>query len=946
MSVLLVPLLPLLLGWIPLVLGRRGHVTTAWSAGLVAAASFAILLGVHAPAVFAGEVAFAWVRWAPSLGLDLAFRMDGLAFLFCLLVLGIGLLVILYAYFYLGDTKYHARFYAFLLVFMGAMLGVVTSEHMIGLVVFWEITSVSSFLLVGFNNDTEAARRGARRALGVTGLGGLCLLGGVIVIGHLVDSFELSVWIAQRSVIVANAWYPAGLVLILLGAFTKSAQMPFHFWLPGAMSAPTPASAYLHSATMVKAGVFLLVRLSPALGDTSLWFFIVVPVGLVTMMVAAYIAMFQHDIKGLLAYSTISHLGLITALFGISEPLAIVAGLLHIINHATFKASLFMAAGIVDHEVHTRDLRELGGLRRLMPVTTVLASIAAAAMAGVPLLNGFLSKEMAFQETLGLSRLGEMQWVAPFVVTLGGIFSVAYSLRFAWEAFFAEPKVQREHPPHDPPRWMQAPVFVLVGLCVVVGVMPAVAVGGLLEVVATSVLGDRMPEYHLAIYHGVNTALFMSIMAFAVGGLIFSWRRRVLDWQGGGILEPTAANAYHNFFGRVIRIGRVVTHQLHDHSLSRYSAVLFSLLLVVGSSPFWPHEARDALVLRTTTALQAAPVAFCSLLAFGAIATLVFHRRRIWALLFMGVSGLASALLFADYSAPDLALTQISVEFGTTVLILLALYYLPWKTPREPRAPARTMHAVIAVLCGTGIAALTYGVLTRPLESISDFYVATSKTHGGGTNIVNVILVDYRGTDTLGEITVLAIAALSITGMLSGFRARRPTVDSAGRAWSPDTHPHLLAVMARPLLSLVLLVAVFVLLRGHNLPGGGFIAALMTAVALILQFLANGYGFARARLRFDFVKVVAIGLALALFTGLGSLLFGQPFLTSNYGYFPIPLVGDVELATAMLFDLGVYLTVVGVIMIMAIRLGRIGGVEDAEPEPELVPAPAEPGEAG
>jgi multicomponent K+:H+ antiporter subunit A len=942
MSLLLVPFVPLVLCWIPFLVGPRGHTTTAWSAGLVTLSAFGLLLTVHAPAVFAGDVELARLSWAPSLGLDLAFRMDGLAFLFCLLVLGIGLLVVLYARYYLSKAEHYARFYAFLLLFMGAMLGVVTSENMLGLVVFWELTSLSSFLLVGFKSDSADARRGARRALGVTGFGGLCLLGGVLVVGHITGSFELSDWIAHRELVVSHAWYPTGLVLILLGIFTKSAQMPFHFWLPGAMSAPTPASAYLHSATMVKAGVFLLARLWPVLGETDLWFFLVMPVGLTTMLVASYFALFQHDIKGLLAYSTISHLGLITALFGISAPLAVVAGILHIINHAAFKASLFMAAGIVDHEVGSRDMRKLGGLRKYMPITALLATVATGAMAGVPLLNGFLSKEMFFTETVGLSRLGELQWIAPTAAALGGLFSVAYSLRFVWDVFYAEPRHRPAHPPHAPPRLMELPLMVLVVPCILVGVLPALVVGGLLDVAAGSVLGPHMPDVHLALWHGVNVPLMMSIVAFTGGGLVFAWRKRLLDWHGDAIRVPRATIAYNQFFGRIIQMGRVITQELHNHSLARYILILLVVLLVVGGSP-WFVDDPIPLVARQTTELEVAPVAFCLLLVFGSIATVVFHRRRLWALVFMGSAGLASALLFADYSAPDLALTQISVEFGTTVLILLALYYLPWRSPRESGPATRWLHAGVATACGAGVAALLFGVLTRPLESISDFYVATSLEHGGGTNIVNVILVDFRGFDTLGEITVLGIAALSITGLLAGFRAKRPSTDASGRPWCSDRHPHLLAMMARPLLSLVLLVAVFVFFRGHNLPGGGFIAALMTAVALILQFLAGGYDFARPRLRLDFYLMIAIGLGLGLLTGLGALVFDQPFLTSTFGHVHVPVVGEIELASAMAFDLGVYLTVIGVIMIIAIRLGRIG---DSDAPVSVAPESVSPTQEG
>lgn len=926
MSLVLVPFIPLALCWIPFLFTRRGHTATAGAAGLVTASALALVLACHAPGAFAGRLETARLAWAPSWGLDLVFRMDGLALLFCVLVLGIGMLVIVYARSYMSDDGHHPRFYAFLLLFMGAMLGIVTSEHMVGLVVFWELTSLSSFLLVGFKSDSSDARRAARRALGVTGFGGLCLLAGVLIVGETAGGYELQDWILQRDTIVSHGSYPIALVLVLLGVFTKSAQMPLHFWLPGAMSAPTPASAYLHSATMVKAGVFLLARLWPVLGDTDLWFFMVMPVGMITMLVASYLAVFQHDIKGLLAYSTIGHLGLMTALFGMSEPMAVVAGIFHIINHALFKASLFMAAGIVDHEIGSRDMRELGGLRRALPVTAALATLGAAAMAGVPFFNGFLSKEMFFAESVGLARLGELAWIVPLLATLGGLFSVAYSLRFAWDVFYGVPHRDLDRTSRPRIRTMDIPVIVLVVPCLLIGLAPASIVGGTLELAARSVLGSRMPDLHLSLFHGFNLPLVMSLLAYAGGGLLFASRKQLLDWHGERIRVVSTTLLFNHILGRLMQVTRVLTQALHNDALQRYVAILWVALLLVGSSPFWLGEAISARSV-STTPVQAAPVVFCLVFVFGAVATLVAHRHRVVALVFLGSSGLASALLYADYSAPDLALTQISVEFGTTVLILLALYFLPWTSPREDAAG--WVHAGIAVLCGAGVSALAYGVLTRPHETISDFFVATSLSHGGGTNIVNVILVDFRGFDTLGEVTVLVIAAVSITEMLSGFRASRPLGDAAGRPWSNDRHPLLLEMMARPLLSLVLLVAIFVFFRGHNLPGGGFIAGLMTAVALILQFLANGYAFANPRLRLDFGAVMAVGLGIALVTGMVPLVLDAPFLTSAFDHLHLPLIGDVELASAMFFDLGVYLTVVGVLMIIAMRLGH---VETAERE--------------
>jgi multicomponent K+:H+ antiporter subunit A len=429
MTLALIVLLPLLGSLLPLLTVRYGRSLCAL-ATMLAPVIGLFLLWELAPVVFDGGVVVQSWPWLSQIGLNLSFRLDGLGFLFALLIQGIGILVILYARYYLSKRDPMGRFFAFLLLFMAAMLGVVLSENMLLMMFFWELTSLSSFLLIGYWSHSTDARKGARMALAVTGGGGLALLAGVLLLGQMVGSYELTDVLAAGDLIRSHALYPVVLVLILLGAFTKSAQFPFHFWLPHAMAAPTPVSAYLHSATMVKAGVFLLARFYPALSDTDLWFFLVSVTGMITLLVGACTALFKHDLKGLLAYSTISHLGLITLLFGLDTQLAAVAAVFHIINHATFKASLFMAAGIIDHETGTRDMRRINGLWRFMPHTATLAMVAASAMAGVPLLNGFLSKEMFFTETLEQNQFGDFSWVIPLVATLAGIFSVAYSLRF------------------------------------------------------------------------------------------------------------------------------------------------------------------------------------------------------------------------------------------------------------------------------------------------------------------------------------------------------------------------------------------------------------------------------------------------------------------------------------------------------------------------------------
>jgi multicomponent K+:H+ antiporter subunit A len=449
------------------------------------------------------------------------------------LIAGIGLLVVLYARYYLSPADPVPRFFSFFLAFMGSMLGIVLSGNLIQLVFFWELTSLFSFLLIGYWHHNANARDGARVALTVTSAGGLCLFAGVLLIGHIVGSYDLDQVLAAGDLIRSHPLYVPTLLLILVGALTKSAQFPFHFWLPRAMAAPTPVSAYLHSATLVKAGVFLLVRFAPVLAGTDYWLWLVGTAGLITFVLGAYFAIFQQDLKGLLAYSTISHLGLTTLLIGLDSPLALVAAIFHIVNHATFKSSLFMAAGIVDHETGTRDIRRLSGLYRSMPITATLAMVAAAAMAGVPLLNGFLSKEMFFAETIEIHDNSLVDRALPYFATLASLLAVVYSLRFIVGTFFGPPPMDLPRTPHEPPRWMRFPVELLVLACLVVGMVPAMTVGPFLAAAARSVLGSATPAYNLAVWHGFTFPLLMSLVAIVGGTMVYlllrPYLRRGLD---------------------------------------------------------------------------------------------------------------------------------------------------------------------------------------------------------------------------------------------------------------------------------------------------------------------------------------------------------------------------------------------------------------------------------
>jgi multicomponent K+:H+ antiporter subunit A len=930
MTLLLVVLVPFLGALLPPLVIRSGRNTCALATGGVTLLALALLMS-HAPAVFSGAIPKAEVAWVPAMGLSFSVFADGLGFFFAAMILTIGLLVIIYARYYLSREDPMGRFFAYLLLFQGAMVGVVLSDNVIALLVFWEMTSLTSFLLIGFWRKRADARQGARMALVVTGGGGLALIAGLLLVAEAAGSYQLSEILARGDVVRASPLYLPALGLVLLGAFTKSAQFPFHFWLPHAMAAPTPVSAYLHSATMVKAGVFLLARLWPVLAGTEAWFLIVAPVGLATMLIGAVIALFKDDLKALLAFSTVSHLGLMTMLLGFGTPMAAVAAVFHIVNHATFKAALFMSAGIVDHETGTRDIRRLGGLVWLMPVTGTLALLASASMAGVPLFNGFLSKEMMLEEAAHTAYLG-LDFLFPVLATVAALFSVAYSARFAFGTFLGKPRHDYPHHPHDPPMGMWLPVAVLVVPVIAIGILPGAVAGPLVALTAGAVIGGPLPDYDLALWHGLTPALVMSLVAFSGGAALLlgfaradALRRRLPRPDAKAMFEKVAA-------GLVVACRRAVA-TVQDGSLPRYAGASLATLVAVGGYGFWSasHGAGSRPLLPVSAPAAAAFLSL--LLASGMV--LLRHGDRLTALILTGVVGVIVALAFLQFSAPDLALTQISVDVVTTILLLLALNLLPKTTPPEDSRAVRWRDGLLAGFAGLGVAGLAYGVMTRDGVSISDYYLAESKPGGGGTNVVNVILVDFRGYDTFAEIIVLGIAALAIYALLDpalkGAAVRRIKAMLPNEE-AKDAHPLLLVVATRVLLPLSLVVGTYIFLRGHNEPGGGFVAGLVVAIALIMQYIASGYGWAAERMRVDAQSYIGAGVAIAGLTGVAAFLFGRPFLTSTFGYLTWPVVGKFEVASAMAFDLGVFLTVVGVMVLSLAQLSRVARRIDPAPE--------------
>jgi multicomponent K+:H+ antiporter subunit A len=960
MSLALIVLLPFLASLCAAFLPSNARNAEAWLSGIVAFAC-AVLVAIHYPEVADGGVVRARLPWLPQFGLDLYLRLDGYAWLFAILVTGIGALVVLYARYYMSPEDPVPRFFSFLMAFMGAMLGTVLSGNLIQLVVFWELTGLTSFMLIAYWYHRRDARRGARMAAIVTVGGGFSLLLGVLMLGEIVGSYDLDTVLAAGDQIRAHPWYAPTLVLVVIGALTKSAQFPFHFWLPQAMTAPTPVSAYLHSATMVKAGVFLLARLWPALAGTELWFWLVCSAGGASLVLGAFAATYQRDMKGVLAYSTISHLGLITLLLGMNTQLALIAAVFHMMNHATFKASLFMATGVVDHETGTRDLKRLTGLRRPMPITAVLAVVAAGAMAGVPLLNGFLSKEMFFEESITAGSSNGLQFALPLLATLASLFSVAYSVRFILEVFFGPSSDDLPRTPQEPKR-MLVPGALLVAACLLVGIFPARTVGPLLETAGHAILGADLPVYELAVWHGFTLPLLMSFIALGGGiGYYLLMRLRGRTMESTPFLSRLDSKRMFDIVNVAVTRGAgVVARSLFPSRLQIQLLLIVISALAAGFWPLWsggwPSGGITITRVDPLFALLAAGGAAC---AVGAAWQAKFHR--LVALILLGGAGLVTCLTFAWFSAPDLALTQISVETVTIVLFLLGLRWLPRRLvlddPRRRSLRAqsrRARDAVLAVATGSGLAVLAFAVLTRPGTSLlAPFFFANALEPAGGRNVVNVILVDFRGFDTLGEITVVGSVALIVYSLLRRFRPapesiavpraqRGAMVSARPEELLPRGYMKVPAVLVRLLLPMAGLVSLHFLLRGHNAPGGGFVGGLVMATAIIAQYMVSGTIWVESRLRIHPQVWVALGLLAASLTGVGAWLGAKPFLSALAGDFTLPVLGAIHVSTVLFFDLGVYMLVVGAAVLMLIALAHQSlrsprkittPADDAEPPP-------------
>ncbi|MBE7184658.1 MAG: monovalent cation/H+ antiporter subunit A [Methylobacterium mesophilicum] len=943
---------------------RNGAAALAWVVALVGLVAAILLYPVVAEGTARHEV-----QWLPSLGINIVLRLDGLSWLFSMLVLGIGALVVLYARYYMSPKDPVPRFFAYLLAFMGAMQGVVMAGNLVQLVIFWEMTSLFSFLLIGYWFNNQLARDGARMALTVTATGGLCLLVGVILLGRIAGSFDLDVVLAAGDRIKASPLYLPMLVFVLLGAFTKSAQFPFHFWLPRAMAAPTPVSAYLHSATMVKAGIFLMMRLWPVLAGTDAWYVIVGTAGILTLLVGAYAAIFQHDLKGVLAYSTISHLGLITLLLGLGTPLGFVAALFHTLNHATFKASLFMAAGIIDHETGTRDLRRLSGLRRAMPITATLAIVAAGAMAGVPLLNGFLSKEMFLAEAVSNPRNYDRNLVLPILATVASTFTVLYSLRFIHQTFFGPPATDLPNTPHEPPRWMRFPIELLVLICMLVGILPGYTIGPFLASGVTSVLGAQTPDYSLAIWHGFNLPLLMSVVALLGGTALYALFRRPINTNPHGgprLFRPfdgvrifdAVMNGMAYGAARIAALFGTERFQWQLRNIILVTLIAVALATGIPASTFFV----DIFAIAPLDP----PFVLLWLIGCACALTAAWQAKyhRLASVVLLGGAGLVSSLTFVWLSAPDLATTQLLVEVVTTVLLLLGLRWLPKRLETVPASDAERRRArrrrasdlVLAIGFGLLVSVVSWRVMTMPApEGISDFFLRYAYEQGGGRNVVNVLLVDFRALDTLGEISVLGLVGLTVFALLLRFRPAADSLSAPSQQRVQSAHDErhesrkpgdtledtmlVPRVVMQWLFPVIILLAVHLFMRGHNQPGGGFAAGIAMSIAFILQYMASGTRWVEDRLRIRPLKWVAFGMGVVTLTGMGSWVFGYPFLTSWFRYVDVPWLGKVPLPSAVLFDVGVFGLVVGSTVLMLIALAHQSLRKPRDRAPAHPPAP-------
>ncbi|CAJ1585763.1 Na+/H+ antiporter subunit A [[Mycobacterium] wendilense] len=886
------------------------------------------------------------IEWVPELSMDIDLRFDTLAAIMSVLVLAIGALVLFYcgSYFHRRDGRMENRlpsFAAELVAFSGSMFGLVVADNTLLLYVFWETTTVLSFLLVGHYAERATSRRAATQALLVTTLGGLAMLVGIVILGEYTGTYLLSELVANPP---SGLVIDIALILVLVGALSKSAIVPMHFWLPGAMAAPTPVSAYLHAAAMVKAGVYLIARMTPGFADAAPWRPMVVILGVLTMLLAGWRAVREYDLKLILAFGTVSQLGLITVLVGAGGGNLMLAGLTMLCAHAMFKAALFMVVGIIDHSTATRDIRRLAWLGDKAPWLFAIATLAAASMASLPPFLGFIGKEAAFETLLHSYALGP--W-APYVlggVVLGSLFTTIYSLRFLWGAFARKglrgPST-RVADIHKPKFAFMVPPAVLALAGLGLGLMPA-ALESILAPYASTLPGGL--DYHLALWHGFNLPLLLSVLVLAGGVAAFFYRAR-LRRNRIGYLPLGNADRIYDFTLRALDFLSIkLTGSTQRGSLpATQSTILITLVLLpVGVLLL---GARD----RPELALWDEPLqVIVGVLMLGGALGAALLRNRLAAVLLVGLTGYGCGAIFAFHGAPDLALTQFLVETLTLVVFVLVLRTLPAEAEMGQMRRFRLPRALLAVAVGatvTGLAA--FAMAARSGRPIADLLPDAAYLRGHGSNTVNVILVDIRAWDTLGEISVLVVAATGVASLV--FRNRRfgvaPRIADAGQpdigmiatsyspavgdiTWlrgseyrDPRARSLVLEVATRLIFPLIMVLSAYFFFTGHNTPGGGFAGGLTAGLALVLRYLAGGRYELGEALPLDAGKILGVGLALAAGTAVGSLLLGAPPLSSALIEFDVPILGHIKFVTALFFDLGVYLIVVGLVLDVLRSLG-------------------------
>jgi len=758
----------------PLVVRAAGR-AAGWVLGLLPLVVFAFFAR-NLPAVAHGETIRQVYEWVPAFNTPLSFYLDGLSLLFALLVTGIGTLIVVYAGGYMGHHEHLGRFFVQLLSFMGAMLGLVLADNVIVFFIFFELTSLTSYLLIGFYNSEESSRVAARKALIVTGGGGLALLAGLVLLYQVTGTMEFSEMLSMGATVQGHPYYLAIFGLVCAGAFTKSAQFPFHFWLPAAMAGPTPVSAYLHSATMVKAGVFLLARLSPILGGTAVWTGTLTVVGAFTMLLSAWLALHYTDLKQILAYTTVMVLGLLTMLLGVGTEEAVTAMVTFTVVHALYKGGLFMMAGSIDHETGRRDLRELGGLRGAMPLTMVGGVATGLSMAGIPPLMGFIGKEVTYEAAL---HAGTGSLVLLGVSVLANAALVASGLVVGLKPFIGEMKGAFTREPHEAPvsMWMGPAVLGLLGLAF--GVFPALIDHTLLQSAQAGILQESH-ELHLALWHGVNLPLVASLVTFALGFLLYATWETVQPsalMRGLGVVfgEGPGRVFERGLYG-LVRGSHVVTQGLQTGQFRRYLRTVFVAIIVLigggllaGASVDWPTMSGSVRYYEIGLAL---------LMVLAAIVAVRTHDRFV-AILALSVGGYGVALLYLLFGAPDLAMTQFAVETLTLILLVIVIIHLPGIQGDE-QLGVRLRDAGVALGCGALVTVIMSVILQGPLDlRLSEYLAQNSYTEAQGHNIVNVILVDFRGVDTMGEITVLAIAAMGVYALMRMPRTKKPSEETA-----------------------------------------------------------------------------------------------------------------------------------------------------------------------